>query len=114
MIAIIYDLNGYLVGINAYIAEDDEIEFPRFFVEEVPSELLNVPENHRVKVHPVNRTFSYEALPTSPAPPVDRISTLEAENAGMALELAENQIRFNEMEQTQADLLLSLVNKGVL
>lgn len=45
---------------------------------------------------------------------MERMAALEAENAGMALELAQNQIRFDQMEQTQADLLLSLADKGVL
>lgn len=44
----------------------------------------------------------------------ERITVLEAENAGMALELAMNQIRFDQMKQSNADLLFSLVDKGVL
>jgi hypothetical protein len=44
----------------------------------------------------------------------ERITALEVENASMALELALNQIRFDQMEQANADLLFSLVDKGVL
>lgn len=55
-----------------------------------------------------------EPLPDPGPTPDQRIEQLEAENAGMALELAENQIRFNQLEQAQADLLLTLVQGGVL
>lgn len=45
---------------------------------------------------------------------MERIAALEEENASMVLELAQNQIRFDEMEQANADLLFALVDKGVL
>lgn len=44
----------------------------------------------------------------------ERITQLEAENAGLALELAKNQIRFVKLEQANTDLLLSLVDKGII
>lgn len=52
---------------------------------------------------------------TDPEPTAtERIAALESENAGLALELAQNEIRFDQMEQANADLLLLLVDKGVL
>lgn len=114
MVAIIYDQSGYVIGTNDYLTVEDDIQLPHFFVDEVPEELLNIPPNHRAKVNPDNQTYTYEAFLAPLESPVDRIAALEAENAGIALELAQNQIRFGQMEQTQADLLLSLVDKEVL
>ncbi|RAU98123.1 hypothetical protein [Paenibacillus sp. YN15] len=117
MIAIIYDQAGYLIGTNAYLTEDDDVQLPHFFVEELPPELENIPANQRVKINPETHEITYEALPTAPDPgptAAERITQLEAENAGMALELAQNQIRFDQMEQANADLLFALVDKGVL
>lgn len=44
----------------------------------------------------------------------EKITQLEDENAGLALELAQSQIRFDQSEQAQADLILALVEGGVL
>lgn len=55
-----------------------------------------------------------EPLPPPPPTDAERIAALEAENAGLALELVQNQIRFDQMEQVNADLLFALVDKGVL
>lgn len=117
MVAIIYDQAGYLIGTNAYITEKDDIQLPHFFVEEMPPELKSIPINHRVKINPETHEITYEALPVIPDPgPTDaeRITALEAENAGMALKLAQNQIRFDQMEQADADLLFALVDRGGL
>lgn len=117
MIAILYNWQGRYIGYNPYLKESDDIQLPHFFVEELPPELLNIPENHRVKINPETHEITYEALPAAPHPgptAAERITQLEAENAGMALELAQNQIRFDEMEQANADLLFALVDKGVL
>jgi len=56
--------------------------------------------------------------PTPPPPPPTpeqiRLNQLESENAFIALELVDTQIRLDQTEQTQADLLLLLVEKGVV
>jgi len=49
-----------------------------------------------------------------PEPQPDRIEQLEAENALIALELAETQMRLDHSEQEQAHLLFELVSKGVI
>ena len=49
-----------------------------------------------------------------PEPQPDRIEQLEAENALIALELAETQMRLDQSEQAHADLLLTLVQGGVI
>lgn len=51
-----------------------------------------------------------EPIPDPGLSAIERIEQLEAENAG----LAQNQIRFDQMEQAQADLLFTLVQGGVL
>jgi hypothetical protein len=43
-----------------------------------------------------------------------KIAALESENAFIALELVDTQIRLDQSEQSQADLLLLLVGNGVL
>ena len=63
--------------------------------------------------------WEYAPAITEPLPPTtptdaERIAALEAENAGLALELVQNQIRFDQMEQANADLLFALVDKGAL
>lgn len=55
-----------------------------------------------------------EPLPEPGPTAEERIESLEAENARLVLELAQNQIRFDQMEQAQAALLLTLVEKEVL
>lgn len=45
---------------------------------------------------------------------VDRMEQLESENALLALELIDTQIRLEQSEQEQAALLLELIDKGVL
>jgi hypothetical protein len=49
-----------------------------------------------------------------PETPEQRISTLEDENAFLALELATAQSRLDQTEQEQAELLLLLVSQGVI
>ncbi len=117
MLAILYNLQGRYIGYNPYLKEGDDIQLPHFFVEELPPELKNIPENHRVKINPETHEITYEDLPVEHTPvpaAAERITALEVENAGMALELALNQIRLDQMEQANADLLFSLVDKGVL
>ncbi|MEK3750075.1 hypothetical protein NYE25_17790 [Paenibacillus sp. FSL E2-8871] len=67
--------------------------------------------------------FSYpdpNVDPVQPQEPVfqkpltERIKNVESESAGMALELATTQYRLDQAEQEQANLLLSLVEGGVL
>ncbi|OBZ13329.1 hypothetical protein [Bacillus sp. FJAT-26390] len=54
-------------------------------------------------------------LPEVPKTPDQlRIEQLEAENAMMALEVANTNIRLDQSEQAQADLMLTLVLEGVL
>jgi len=47
-------------------------------------------------------------------PPKSRTELLEEENALLALELAQNELRLEQAEQEQAALLLELVSKGVI
>jgi len=58
----------------------------------------------------------YEPVhPQPPEPsPADRIAQLEEENALLALELIDTQIRLEQAQQEQAALLLELVDKGVI
>jgi len=63
----------------------------------------------------------WAARPPEPETDAQKIARLEDENAGLMLELAEAAIRQNEAEirldaaeQTQADLLLTLVTEGGL
>jgi hypothetical protein len=61
------------------------------------------------------KTFhGYVVQPTEPPEAPDRISQLESDNAFLALQLADTQARLDVSEQAQADLILSLVEKGVL
>lgn len=83
MIAIIYDQAGYLIGTNIYLTEEDDIQFPHFFMEELPPELENVSPNHRVRINPETHAISYEVLPTVPnstPTAAERITALEVEN----------------------------------
>lgn len=117
MIAILYNESGYYIGYNSYLTAEDDIPLPHFFAEEMPEELINIPDGHRVKIDPENHGFIYEAIPVAlrnDPTDAESIAALEAENAGMALELAHSQIRFDQMEQANADLLFALVDKGVL
>lgn len=50
----------------------------------------------------------------TPETPQEKIANLEAENALLALELAQTQMRLDQAEQEQAALLLELVSKEVL
>lgn len=79
--------------------------------------------SYRVNVETGELEFSYpdpNETPSEPQEPVyqppltDRIAAVEEENAGMALELAMTQSRLDQAEQEQANLLLSLVEGGVL
>jgi hypothetical protein len=49
-----------------------------------------------------------------PPAPKSRVELLEEENALLALELAQKQIRLEQAEQEQAALLLMLVQEGVI
>lgn len=49
-----------------------------------------------------------------PESPVAKVANLEAENALIALELAQTQYQLKQIEQEQASLLLELVSKEVL
>jgi hypothetical protein len=51
---------------------------------------------------------------TPPEPEPDPLSLLEEENALLALELVQTQLRLDQVEQEQADLLLLLVSEGVV
>lgn len=57
-----------------------------------------------------------DALCNTPQPQSDseRIAQLEADNAVLALDLADAHVRLSAAEQGQADLLLQLVQGGVL
>jgi len=61
-----------------------------------------------------SRTERAEPLPPPEPSPADRIAQLEEENALLALELAQTQIRLDQAEQEQAELLLTLVSEGVI
>lgn len=53
--------------------------------------------------------------PPAPEPPgPSRIDLLEDENAFLVMELATTQGQLNQVEQEQADLLLTLVSQGVI
>jgi hypothetical protein len=62
----------------------------------------------------IQEFYGYVEPPPEPAPEPDRISLLESDNAFLALQLADTQARLDISEQAQADLILSLVEKGVL
>lgn len=53
-------------------------------------------------------------LAARPPAPKSRTELLEEENALLALELAQTQLRFEQAEQEHAALLLELVSKGVI
>jgi len=55
-----------------------------------------------------------DEIAARPPVPKSRTELLEEENALLALELAQTQLRLDQAEQEQAALLLELVNKGVL
>lgn len=59
-----------------------------------------------------------EAMKPQPVPPQptpqERIEALENENALLAIELAQTQIRLDQAEQEQAALLFELVSRGVI
>jgi hypothetical protein len=62
----------------------------------------------------IEEFYGYVVQPPEPPPEPDRISQLESDNAFLALQLADTQARLDVSEQSQADLILSLVEKGVL
>lgn len=78
---------------------------------------------YRINIETTEIEFSYpdpNAEPEQPQVPVYqtplsvRVENVESENAGMALELAMTQSRLDLAEQEQANLLLSLVEGGIL
>lgn len=52
--------------------------------------------------------------PEPPPPSPDPLALLEEENALLALELVQTQLRLDQVEQEQSDLLLLLVSEGVI
>jgi hypothetical protein len=108
MIAILLN-NGYVKGVFPDYTENVEIMGEFVLVSELPAVFIDLPENVIVKYE--GGEFQRVDLP--PKPP-DRISQLESDNAFLALQLADTQARLDVSEQAQADLILSLVEKGVL
>jgi hypothetical protein len=108
MIAII--LNGnYVKGVFPDYTESVQLMNEFILVDELPSAFIDLPENVIVKYE--GGEFQRVELP--PKPP-DRIAQLESDNAFLALQLVDTQARLDASEQAQADLILSLVEKGVL
>jgi hypothetical protein len=56
----------------------------------------------------------YQEAEANKPPELTDVEQLQAENAGLALELVQTQSRLDQAEQDQAALLLSLVEGGVL
>jgi len=81
-------------------------------VSEVPEIIQNVPAGYVVRRISEGQ-YELVALPT-PEPEPDPLSLLEEENALLALELVQTQLRLDQVEQEQADLLLLLVSEGVV
>lgn len=61
-------------------------------------------------------TEEIEAVRNAPSHPTpeQKIAVLEEDNALLALELVETQIRLDQSEQAQADLIFTLVAEGVI
>lgn len=94
-----------------------QLEYGRF------REDFSQASGYRVNPDTEELEFSYPDLegdPEFPQEPVyrmpltERITAVESENAGMALELALTQARLDQAEQEQAELILSLVEGGIL
>ena len=105
--------------------EDDILileEGPRHFHLAFPDLLTNERGQFRFKwidgerIERSQEELDAEWSARPPAPPSDaeRIAQLEADNSLLALSLAESQARLTATEQGQADLLLQLVQGGVL
>jgi hypothetical protein len=57
---------------------------------------------------------AYQEAEANKPPQLTEIEKLQAENAGLALELAQTKMQLNQIAQEQANVLLSLVEGGVL
>jgi len=93
-------------------------EAPRHFHESFTEPLRNERGQYRFKWRDeiVERTqpeLDDEWNSRQPDPPTD-IELLQMENAMLVVELVETQIRLDNAEAEQANLLLELVDKGVL
>jgi hypothetical protein len=112
MVAIIYDPNGYLIGTNEYLTEEDDIQLPHFFVEELPPELENIPVNHRVKINPVTYEITCEASLAEPVygpTAAERITALETNTMLAVTESFKTlQAADSQREQETANTMLAL------
>lgn len=112
MPAIIY--NGVKVigyNLNPSIEEMDRLGTQYEIVEVIPEIILTLPEGYIVEKQADG--FALVEIPI-PEPDPDRIQQLETELAAVTLELVDTQIRLNVSESDHANLLLELVDKGVL
>lgn len=97
---------------GAALAEKIKSLFPYYTLNIVDGVLVDVTEREKTQ-----EEIDAENVPLpQPEPTAEqlRIEQLEAENAMMALEVANANIRLDQAEQAQADLMLTLVMEGVL
>jgi len=117
MHAIIYR-EDEVIGVFPDMPENTEIVDEYIIVENLPDVVMGIPSDERCRIKSFDPlVIEREPIPIVEARPTDeqiRIAQLEEENALMALELMNTQIRLDATEQTTADLLFNLVEKGVL
>jgi hypothetical protein len=114
-----YEIGSWLTAEtypNAFYIED-ESELAAKVIALYPYFTLNIVDGVFADVIPRDKT--QEEIDQENAPPPKtadqlRIEQLEDENAMMALEVATANIRLDQSEQAQADLMLTLVLEGVL
>lgn len=120
MIAILYDEQGKYIGYNSYLTEEDDIQLPHFFVEEIPKELLSVPKNQQVMIDPQTHEIKYEVI-LKP----DTIQSVEERIAELEKQLADTQMyvtnfcesnlldkeQINRLQLTLTEIYEKLVNR---
>lgn len=92
MIAILYNFNGHYIGFNSQLTEEDDIQLPHFFVDEVPPELLDIPEKHAAKIDLNTHRITYEVIPIEP----DVELSLEERIVALEQQLTDTQMALTE------------------
>ncbi|MFC4305701.1 hypothetical protein [Cohnella boryungensis] len=99
---------GYLANPN--IEELDTLGTHYVLEEELPEIVLSTPAGYAA-IRNAEGEYALEAVPQEPE---SQITQLENENALLALEIADMQIRLDQTEAEQARLLLALVEAEVI
>lgn len=115
MVAVLLNERGMVTGHVPNVTEEDTAEYQVPFVlyDELPPKILEQPADKLAYIDPDTLEIYYVDKSEEPIP-MDPITALEEENALLALELAQTQLRLDQAEQEQAALLLELVSREVI